>query len=128
MKLTPRNYRPRLVDARIDKYMRLYGAISIEGARSCGKTWTARNHSNSMFALDDASENYRNYRLASRDVNYALNGEEPHLIDEWQTIPSIWDGVRRRVDEERTKGRFILCGSSVPAEQNNGGGHPSTAA
>lgn len=103
MSLTPENYRPRLVDAKIDEYMRLYGTISIEGTRNCGKTWTARNHSSSMFALDDASENYRNYRLASRDVGCALDGDEPHLIDEWQTVPAIWDGVRRRVDEKKRK-------------------------
>lgn len=124
MRLTPENYRPRLVDAKIDEYMRLYGTISIEVTRNCGKTWTARNHSSSMFALDDASENYRNYRLASRDVGYALDGDEPHLIDEWQTVPAIWDGVRRRVDEKNTKGRFILCGSSVPSELNDDGGPP----
>lgn len=124
MTLTPRDYKPRLVDAKIDDYMRIYGAVSIEGTKNCGKTWTARNHSNSMFALDDAGENYRNYRLASRDVGYALDGEEPHLIDEWQTVPAIWDGVRRKVDEEGTKGRFILCGSSVPTEHNNDEGPP----
>lgn len=121
MTLTPKGYRPRLVDPKIDEYMRIYGAVSIEGTKNCGKTWTARNHSNSIFALDDASENYRNYRLASRDANYALEGEEPHLIDEWQTVPSIWDGVRRRVDEEKTRGRFVLCGSSVPPENGFGG-------
>lgn len=65
MTLTPKGYRPRLVDSKIDEYMRIYGAVSIEGTKNCGKTWTARNHSNSIFALDDASENYRNYRLAS---------------------------------------------------------------
>lgn len=121
MTLTPKGYRPRLVDPKIDECMRIYGAVSIEGTKNCGKTWTARNHSNSIFALDDASENYRNYRLASRDANYALEGEEPHLIDEWQTVPSIWDGVRRRVDEEKTRGRFVLCGSSVPPENGFGG-------
>ena len=121
MTLTPKGYRPRLVDSKIDEYMRIYGAVSIEGTKNCGKTWTARNHSNSIFALDDASENYRNYRLASRNANYALEGEEPHLIDEWQTVPSIWDGVRRRVDEEKTRGRFVLCRSSVPPENGFGG-------
>ena len=118
MTLTPEGYRPRLVDSKIKEYMQIYGAVSIEGTKNCGKTWTARNHSNSIFALDDPEDNNRNYRLASRDVNYALDGEEPRLIDEWQTVPAIWDGVRRRVDEKRVKGRFVLCGSSMPTEGN----------
>ena len=72
MTLTPEGYRPRLVDSKIKEYMQIYGAVSIEGTKNCGKTWTARNHSNSIFALDDPGDNNRNYRLASRDVNYAL--------------------------------------------------------
>ena len=41
----------------------------------------------------------------------------PHLIDEWQEVPSIWDAVRNEVDKSPEKGRFILTGSSTPANK-----------
>lgn len=114
MTLTPAGYRPRLADPLIDDMLKRFGCVSIEGTKYCGKTWTARTHCNSMYALDDSSQNYRNHTLASIDMNYALEGEPPHLIDEWQMIPAIWDGVRRDVDMSGSNRKYILCRSSVP--------------
>ncbi len=42
-----------------------------------------------------------------------LKGATPRLIDEWQVAPILWDAVRHMVDERRTKGQFILTGSTV---------------
>lgn len=36
------------------------------------------------------------------------------LIDEWQTVPKLWDAVRYTVDERHKMGQFILTGSAVP--------------
>lgn len=44
----------------------------------------------------------------------ALIGDEPHLVDEWQDVPPIWDAVRYEVDRFPRKGRFLLSGSSTP--------------
>jgi predicted AAA+ superfamily ATPase len=38
------------------------------------------------------------------------------LIDEWQTIPILWDGVRFEADQRKERGQFILTGSAVPAD------------
>ena len=43
-----------------------------------------------------------------------MKGDVPHLIDEWQEIPAIWDAVRFAVDESGETGRFLLTGSSTP--------------
>ena len=45
MKLTKKEYKERLIDKKIDEYLKIFGAISIEGPKWCGKTWTALNHS-----------------------------------------------------------------------------------
>ena len=45
------------------------------------------------------------------------NGSTPRLIDEWQTIPQLWDIVRSEVDKRQAFGQFILTGSSVPPDQ-----------
>lgn len=57
---------------------------------------------------------FENLRLAEIDPSFALDGDEPHLVDEWQEVPSMCDAVRARVDEGTGKGRFILTGSSTP--------------
>ncbi len=97
--------------------MRSFGAIWISGPKFCGKTRTAVEHSSSVFALDDAQNDYRNYRIASMDPSVALEGSEPHLIDEWQLVPPIWDMVRRSIDDDNRPGRFILSGSSTPLSE-----------
>jgi len=42
-----------------------------------------------------------------------LEGDTPRLLDEWQTIPALWDAVRSEVDERHSFEQFILTGSSV---------------
>lgn len=41
MKLTKKGYIKRLIDKEIEENLEFFGAISIEGAKWCGKTWTA---------------------------------------------------------------------------------------
>ena len=53
MKLTKNGYINRLIDKDIEKKLKLFGAISIEGPKWCGKTWTALNHANSVVYLND---------------------------------------------------------------------------
>lgn len=112
MTLTPEGYRRRLIEDKIQKSLRSAGAVSIEGPKNCGKTWCARSMSNSEYSLVDPENDFINLQIAKEDPLYALNGDEPHLIDEWQDVPKIWDAVRYVVDRDGRKGRFILCGSS----------------
>lgn len=114
MTLTRPGYRPRLVDGRVELMMRTFGAVCIEGPKFSGKTWTALNHAESATMLGSPDGNFENLRLAEIDPSFALDGEEPHLVDEWQEVPAIWDAVRDRVDGGTGKGRFLLTGSSTP--------------
>ena len=114
MTLTPDGYRPRLIDERMGAMLGSFGAVSIEGARWCGKTWTAKNHANSEIGIADTEGPIPTKELVKADLRMALRGEEPHLIDEWQEIPALWDTVRSDVDKGQKKGRYILTGSSVP--------------
>ncbi len=47
------DYRPRLVDATVEKYLNIFGAICIEDPKWCGKTWTSSFHSQSEFLVGD---------------------------------------------------------------------------
>lgn len=107
-------YKPRIIDDIIEKYLINFGAICIEGPKWCGKTWTSSFHSNSAIYLGDPSGNFQNRNLAQISPDIVLEGENPRLIDEWQEVPSIWDAVRFKIDQTGKKGQFILTGSSTP--------------
>ncbi len=110
-------YKPRLIDEKVNVYLSSFGALCIEGPKWCGKTWTSVMHSNSVFLLADPKDNFANLELAKLDVTKALEGSTPHLIDEWQLIPAIWDAVRFAVDEAGETGRFLLTGSATPVQK-----------
>lgn len=117
MKLTKSGYIPRLIDKEIEENLKVFGAISIEGPKWCGKTWTALNHCNSVTYLNNTADNFREKHLAEMDVDLVLNKDMPQLVDEWQEVPAIWDAVRFKCDEDNVKGKYILTGSSVPVSE-----------
>lgn len=108
------DYKPRLIDSIVRKYLRIYGSVCIEGPKWCGKTWTGSYHANSEVYIDDPANNYNNRQLARLNPSLVLNGDYPRLIDEWQEVPPIWDAVRKEVDKSSENGKFILTGSSTP--------------
>lgn len=114
MKLTKKGYKERLIDKNIEEDLKIFGAISIEGPKWCGKTWTALNHANSVVFLNNTADNFRAKHLAEMDVDLVLNAEQPELIDEWQEVPAVWDAVRFKCDEDKKRGKYILTGSATP--------------
>lgn len=109
-----KEYRPRVIDKKVEEYLETFGAVCIEGAKWCGKTWTSSHHCNSEIYLGDPSGNFQNRRLAEMSPALILEGETPRMIDEWQEVPPIWDAVRYKVDQDAAKGQFILTGSATP--------------
>lgn len=108
------NYRPRIIDGQIEKYLAAFGAVCIEGPKWCGKTWTSAYHSKSEVYIGDPAGSFQNRRLAELSPALVLEGEAPRLIDEWQEVPPLWDAVRYKVDQSAQKGQFILTGSATP--------------
>lgn len=107
-------YRHRVIDGLLEKKLQAKGAVLIEGPKWCGKTTTAEEIAASkiMLARTDVKDSFRS--LLEIDTDEALAGEPPMLIDEWQTVPKLWDAVRYTVDHRRKMGQFILTGSAVP--------------
>ena len=114
MSLRKNEYIERLVDKKIEEYLSIFGAISIEGPKWCGKTWTSLNHANSVVYLDE-EETKEKARLS---FDLILDNEKPELIDEWNLIPEIWDAVRRKCDEKTEKGNYILTCSTKLTDEN----------
>lgn len=109
-----KNYMPRIIDKKIEEYLKVFGAVCVEGPKWCGKTWTSSYHSNSKIFIGDPAGSFQNRQLAELSPALILEGETPRLIDEWQEVPPIWDAVRHKVDQTSAKGQFILTGSSTP--------------
>ena len=112
--LIPEGYIPRVVDARIDKLLKAFGGLEVTGPKWCGKTWTASAHASSIDSLMDPAT----LDAASIDPSLVLSGPEPHLVDEWQEVPELWDAVRAHIDANANrKGQIILTGSSIPKDR-----------
>ena len=110
----PKTYRPRLVDERLQRLLSTFGAVEIRGTKWCGKSWAALAFGESVVHLDDPNVK----ALVEADPSLALQGARPHVVDEWQEVPSTWDAARRAVDAAGDRGLFILTGSSIPAKDS----------
>ncbi len=109
MALRQEGYRPRLVDSVLERRLKAFGAVEVKGTKFCGKTWTSLAHGASIIHLDDPAMRH----MVELDSSLALEGELPHIIDEWQDVPAVWDATRRWIDETgNRRGQFILTGSS----------------
>lgn len=114
MSLRKEEYIDRLVDKKIEEYLEIFGAVSIEGPKWCGKTWASLNHANSKVLLDEDEIKEK----AKLSLDLILNEERPELIDEWNLMPEIWDAVRRKCDETTKKGNYILtCSTKLTDEE-----------
>lgn len=104
-------YIARTVDAQLARRLELFGAVEVAGPMWCGKTWTSLAFSQSVTRIGLAGPR----AAAEADPSTALIGAQPHLIDEWQDVPTIWDEVRAAVDSASdAAGSFILTGSAEP--------------
>ena len=89
------------------------GAVLIEGPKWCGKTTTAKQQAKSMLNLGDSNVLRQSLQMMDLSPITLLEGDTPRLIDEWQTIPPLWDTIRSEVDRRGDFSQFILTGSSV---------------
>ncbi len=113
--VTSERYIPRVVDTQLRSMLSRPTAVVLEGAKGVGRTETA-THAASSRVLLDLDEGAR--VAAVLDASLIIVGETPRLVDEWQEVPSIWNHVRRAVDEGG--GPFILTGSAVPPTTPSG--------
>jgi len=105
-------YLRRHLDDRLARLLAAHPACLIEGIRGVGKTSTASRLAASTLRLDHPPT----AELMARDPEAACAPlPKPVLIDEWQRVPTVWDAVRRMIDDDRLPGQFLLSGSSRTA-------------
>ena len=107
------NYLNRYIESSIKRKLRTSGAVLIAGPKFCGKTTTGSLFAKSIYRINTKSI-IENTKL---NPKLALIGETPHMIDEWQKVPDTWNYVKEDLDIEYVFGKYILTGSSTPADK-----------
>ena len=80
------------------------------------KTTMAEHIAKSVIYMEDPAKKRQYLEMADVNPAQLMEGETPHLIDEWQLAPKLWDAVRFEVDRRDEFGQFILTGSVVPPD------------
>lgn len=106
-------YYPRLVEKEIELKLRTSGAVVVAGPKFCGKTTTCMLYQKSFVKLNTKQA----IAMARLNPKAMLKGETPRLIDEWQKAPDIWNQAKDDLDFNYEFGKYILTGSSTPADK-----------
>ncbi len=107
------NYKHRIVDSELSDRLETMGAVLIAGPKWCGKTTTAMQIAKSVLKMQDPDNAEAYMVTAQTKPSLLLIGDNPRLIDEWQTAPVLWDAVRTAIDNRGEEGLFILTGSTT---------------
>lgn len=113
-----KTYKHRIADEILKRKLMGKGAVLVQGPKWCGKTTTAKQIAKSLLDLGNPGELSNAKETLQIVPKKLLEGDVPRLIDEWQTIPELWDMIRSEVDNRGEMGQFILTGSSVPMDED----------
>ncbi len=106
-------YYSRLIEDEIALRLKSSGAVVVAGPKFCGKTTTCMLYQKSFVKLNTK----QSIMMARMNPRAVLDGETPRLIDEWQKAPDIWNQVKDDLDFHYEFGKYILTGSSTPADK-----------
>lgn len=106
-------YYQRLIEEEIALKLKSSGAVVVAGPKFCGKTTTCMLYQKSFVKLNTKQA----IAMARMNPKAVLIGENPRLIGEWQKAPDIWNQVKDDLDFNYQFGKYILTGSSTPADK-----------
>ena len=107
-----KDYIPRLAEQTLLTKLNSSGCVVVTGPKFCGKSTMCEEFAKSVTALKTTNS----IELAKADPKSALIGANPHLIDEWQKAPEIWNVIKDDLDSDYQFGKYILTGSTTPIE------------
>lgn len=120
------DYIPRLAEPTLARKLNSSGCVVVRGPKFCGKSTLCERFAASKVALKTTNA----IELARMDPRSALIGEAPHLVDEWQKAPEIWNLIKDEMDQDYRFGKYLLTGSTTPVDpskiQHSGAGRITT--
>ena len=107
----------RILQKEVTGLLKQFPAVAILGARQVGKTTMAKaiaaSQKKPTLYLD--LENPLDIRRLADPFTFLTdNRDKCIIIDEVQTMPSLFAILRSVIDEDRRNGKFILVGSASP--------------
>lgn len=97
--------------------------VGVAGPKFCGKTWASMAHAESISRIDDRAVR----EIVEIQPELAFEGKRPHVIDEWQDVPRIWDAARstptpspRSPQRMPISGRFGRGFCRIPSSSRTG--------
>lgn len=107
-----KDYISRLAEQTLLTKLNSSGCVVVTGPKFCGKSTMCEEFAKSVTALKTTNS----IELAKADPKSTLIGANPHLIDEWQKAPEIWNVIKDDLDSDYQFGKYILTGSTTPIE------------
>ena len=104
-------YRSRLITTKLRQLVAHFPCVVISGARQVGKSTMLRHLFPDIkdFVVFDSVTDVENAR---KDPELFLNNHAtPLVLDEIQYAPELIAGIKRRIDQAKTPGMYILTGS-----------------
>lgn len=103
-------YLPRLLSTSIQEALKHFPSLVLVGARQVGKSTLIKHlFPDYAYVLFDPYEDVENAR---KDPDLFLsNRRAPLILDEVQYAPEVISAIKRRIDQDRTPGQYILTGS-----------------
>lgn len=109
-----KDYISRTIEPYFERKLKSSGCVLVSGPKFCGKTTMCEHYAKSSISLKTNNA----ILLASSDPASTLVGNNPHLIDEWQKVPEIWNLIRDDLDNDYEFGKYILTGSTTPVDSS----------
>ena len=104
------DYIKRIIESNLNIKLKSSGCVVVTGPKFCGKSTMCEKYAKSVTKLKSTND----IELALADPKSALVGENPHLIDEWQKAPEIWNEIKNDLDADYKFGKYIITGSTTP--------------
>ena len=106
------DYIPRLAENSLKRKLKSSGCVIVSDPKFCGKSTLCEQFAKSVTTLKTTSD----IELANAEPASALRGDNPHLVDEWQKVPEIWNLIKDDLDKDYQFGKYLLTGSTTPVD------------
>ena len=103
-------YKNRIIEKTLELKMKTSGCVLVNGPKFSGKTTLCKRYAKSSTYLSDNNT----LLIVKANPVLALEGENPHLIDEWQRCPDVWNQIKMDLDNKYVFGKYLITGSTTP--------------
>ncbi|RMG83075.1 MAG: GTP-binding protein, partial [Bacteroidetes bacterium] len=104
-------YIPRNIGSRFRDALESFPAVLLTGPRQSGKTTFLKEEFGKEYPIRYLDEP-RTQLFASEDpISFLESNPPPIILDEIQYLPQLLPYIKRRIDDNRTPGQWILTGS-----------------